>query len=331
MAQERQLGQVPQPSRRRLLGLVAAGGLGALGGGAGVAWLLSGASKTDAAGENRSRTQSGGGRAPLPDRAGAAPSPDQKDPVQMVDRGGVKTVGIPDSASNVELARGSFKSSLGQGMEAFAAEPGFLWVGPDFESKSKNNPWGDNPNGWQTMWDSKGHIRPFSPDSQHSFVTDPPASYLASEGGWAVFSAPQLSFEIAGTDMKVEAPAEKGRNYLIVVRGLYPDGKQDSPRNTIVRLTDYQPAATLGMRHPGGSEAENSAFWSEGQAKQMVATSHRSDSNCGLEGCSRVTIVYLDLNTRAFGVWEHSAGRGANLQEAIANAGKGWTAKFKNY
>lgn len=68
--------EAPQPSRRRLLGFLAFGGLGVLGGSAGTAWLLSGASGTSAAGEDGKRTQSGGGRAPLPDRAGAAPAPD---------------------------------------------------------------------------------------------------------------------------------------------------------------------------------------------------------------------------------------------------------------
>lgn len=247
-----------------------------------------------------------------------------------VDRGGVKTVGVPDPATNIELAAGNFKNTLGLGTRAFLAEPGGLLVGPDFGSGSQNNPWGANPGMWDAMYKSNGHTRPFSPDTQHSFANEPNASYLASVGGWAIFSVPNLTFEVL--NMRVEVPAEVGLNNLVFIRGLYYAGpSQDQTRNAMVRLLDFVPGATLGMRHPGGYSRENTAFWSEGQFKQFVATSHLGESNCG-SGCSKVRATYLDLNTRALGVWEHQvSSRPASIAGAVESAGAGWTLKYKNY
>lgn len=252
----------------------------------------------------------------------------------MKEAAGIKlSASFPDKPNNtVDMARGIFKNTVGQGTEAFMAEPGGLLVGPDFESKVTNkNPWGANPQGWGAMYDSKGHIRPFSPDTQHSFNEEAPSTYLASEGGWVLFSAPRLKFTMEGLEKEViiDIPEEKGVNNLIYIRGPYRDAKvpqQDTNHNARVIMLDYLPSATLGMRLPAG-DGENQAFWSEGQVMQMIVTSHRTDSNCGEDGCSKVRLVYFDYNTRAIGVWESKADRSVTEQ----NVGQTIKLVQKNY
>lgn len=227
---------------------------------------------------------------------------------------------FPDKPNNtVDTAKGVFKNTIGLGTEAFAAEPGALLVGPDFESKATDkNPNGANPAGWGAMYDSRGHIRQFSPDTQHSFTYAPPAEYLLAQGGFDIFAAPRLKFTIQGIekDRIVDLPAQPGVGYLVYLRGPYADHPQ--AKNAKVQLLDFEVAATLGMRLPAGNANENQAFWSEGQVKQMVRDMRTGESNCGMKGCSEVRIVYLDYNTGAFGIWKNDA------------AGS-WSLIYKNY
>ena len=67
--------------------------------------------------------------------------------------------GIPDSVDLKTVDRanhGPFTNRVGLGSDMIFGEPGVLLVGADFDSK--NNPYGDNPNGWQTMYESEGGI-----------------------------------------------------------------------------------------------------------------------------------------------------------------------------
>lgn len=216
---------------------------------------------------------------------------------------------FPDRPNNtVDIAKGVFKNTIGLGTEAFTAEPGALLVNSDFESKATDrNPNGANPAGWGAMYDSRGHIRQISPDTQHSFTYAPPAEYLLAQGGWDIFAAPRLRFTIQGVekDRVVDLPAAPNVGYLVWIRGPYADHPQ--AKNVKVVLLDFEVAATLGMRAPAGNANENQAFWSEGQVKQMVRDMHTGESNCGMKGCSEVRVVYLDYNTGAFGIWRNDA------------------------
>ena len=91
-------------------------------------------------------------------------------------------------------------------------------------------------------------------------------------------------------------------------------------------LRDFMTGATLQERLPGGRKA-NTAFWSEGQFRQKVVTSHTDKSNCGDGGCSRLRVFFGDPNTRAWGLWEQTAPRDLNQE----TAGNGWKLIAKNY
>lgn len=244
----------------------------------------------------------------------------------------VKLSGFPESVdpTRVDTAKGNFKNTLGLGSQMALAEPGGLLVGPDFDSKS--NPYGDNPGGWQTMYDSGGSIRPFSPVSQEVMHNEEPFYQNLPEGGWNFFSLGQGTFELGASDdegkfkagdFKIELPHRDGHNYFLIIRGMFNDGEQDSDRNGTVRVTDYVPGHALAMMYEARNES-NTAFISEGQFLQMAATSHNGGTNTGAEGASGLTAVMIDANTGAYAVMEQTKGRGQN-------AATGWKAVTSNW
>jgi hypothetical protein len=235
----------------------------------------------------------------------------------------------PNNTVDVVRADRGFKNAIGLGTDAFLSEPGGLLVGPDYESKATDkNPMGANPQGWGAMYNGKGHIVPFSPDTQQAQVSKGSENVLlVSEGGWGHISAPYVTFDLEGIpDSRVELKPEKGLNYFVFVRGFYGDSQQDTPRNIRLMYRDFMTGATLQERLPGGKD-ENTAFWSEGQFRQKVVTSHSEKSNCGDGGCSRLRVLYIDPNTRAWALLEQTAPR--NLSQETA--GQGWKVIAKNY
>lgn len=245
------------------------------------------------------------------------------------ERGGVKTFNIPDAVDpkRVDVAKGKFTSS-GIAPQIFA-EPGGLLVGPDFGSLSKNNPWGANPKGWETMYGSEGSIRPFSPVSQEVIRWKEPAYQNVPEGGFVILTGSCMTVRIGEKAIRMPDQGE-GHNYLFAVRGRYADGKQDSDLNRTMEITGYRPGHTQVMMYES-RWGSNLGFVSEGQFLQDVATSHTTGTNCGAEGCSRLTVVTLDVNTGAFDVLRHAQGRPNTIQEAIEMAGKGWELAYSNW
>lgn len=249
----------------------------------------------------------------------------------VIEKGGIRVFGVPDRATNVDIARGEFRNTLGLGTEAVLAEPGGLLVGPDFFDRQGDNPLGQNSRGADTMYESKGHIKPFSAVTQEVVRWPGEAWQNLPEGGFVFFSAGQMTVEIVGADGNVRARFEmphKGgnHNYFFIARGLYPEGTpltQDSDRNLRVRITQYVPGHTELEMYEAGNNT-NTAFISEGQFLQKARMSQRSGTNCGAGGCSKLTAVMFDTNTGAFAVVEHSGNRDSDPRQ-------GWRSVTKNF
>ncbi len=162
--------------------------------------------------------------------------------IKEIIKSGISLVNIAekvDSKVQVDIAKGVFKNTVGLGTEAFIAEPGGLLVGPDFETKSKLNPYGENPAGWEAMYKAGGSIKPFSAVSQEVIRWPGEAHQNLPEGGFVFISAGQMTVEIG--DVKLKMPYKKGHNYFFVSRGIYADNKQDTDENRSVKLTEYKP------------------------------------------------------------------------------------------
>lgn len=249
---------------------------------------------------------------------------------------GVLGHNIPDKVNPnvVDVAKGIFKNVTGVASHIFA-DPGGLLVGPDFGSTSAKNPFGRNPAGWDAMYDSGGSIRPFSPVSQEVIRWEGGARQNLPEGGFVFFSAGQMVVEIPkdnDTSVVFRMPYKEGNNYLFAARGLYPDGKQDTDRNRTVSVTGYK-AGHIELSMYESRYQTNLGFLSEGQMIQKVATSNTTNTNCGAEGCSTVTLLGYDHNTGAVDIWEMSHSREAKIEDAIKHAaqGKNWTLKYSNW
>lgn len=240
-------------------------------------------------------------------------NPDLLCPVEGSD---IQALGVPNNidASTVDVARKKrrFKNSIGLGTEAFMAEPGGLLVGPDFESDStKNNPYGANPDGWRTMWESEGHIKPFSAVTQEVLRWECPAFLKVPEGGFAKISAGRLDVSVNGIENGVKRfvlPQVRNNNYFFIVRGFYGDNKQNTDRNRTLVVDGYAPGSAEYEMYEAGVDT-NTAFISEGQILQQALTSHSGGTNLGDGGASRLTVVYYDLNSEAFGIWKQTLGR----------------------
>lgn len=251
--------------------------------------------------------------------------------LQFVDRGGVQVATVIDRATGVDLPRGQFASRSDVAPHIFA-EPGGLLVGGDFGYTGPLNPFGQNGQGWEAMYRSGGSINTFNPVTQEVLRWEGAAYQNVPEGGFGLFSAGQMTVELAHPDgAKVfRMPHKPGHNYLFAVRGFYPDGKQDSDRNTTAKITEYKPGHALVNMYQS-RYGTNTGFISEGQFMQMVATSHTTGTNCGAEGCSNLTLVAFDLNTGALEIQEHRQERTANIQQAIAAAARNWNRVYSNY
>jgi hypothetical protein len=241
----------------------------------------------------------------------------------VVSDGTVSFTGIPTSVdlSRVDVAKGVFKNTIGQGTEMAYAEPGGLLVGPDFGFAGKGNPMGDNPQGWVAMYNSKGEIQPISPVTQEVLHYEGPATQSVPEGGWMIMSTAQANVKVG--NYEIDLPNIQDNNYFFVVRGLYGDMKQDTDRNTDAVITNYKPGHALVMNLQSGTET-NIGFLSQGQLAQMAETSHSGGSNLGDGGASKLTLVILDLNTGAISIAEQDQARGQD-------GSKDWVSVYKNW
>jgi len=242
----------------------------------------------------------------------------------------ITLINVPEDVDGniVDVAKGEFENKTGVAPHIFA-EPGGLLVGPDFGYEGEKNPWGNNPEGWDKMYESGGSIQPISPVSQEVIRWPGEAYQNLPEGGFVFFSGGQMEVNLG--EITIDMPRKgAGHNYFFVARGLYSDGQQDIDRNIQVRITNYIPGHTEVSAYQSRNRT-NLAFISEEQFLQKVATSHASGTNCGAEGCSALTLVALDVNTGALEIYNHRQGETESLAEALTKAEEGWQLVYSNY
>lgn len=238
--------------------------------------------------------------------------------------GVVSFIGTPDSVDPKNVDKSDhkpFSHKIGLGSEMVLGEPGGLLVGPDFGFTGKENPYGANPGGWNTMYESDGSIRPFSPVSQEVLRYEGPAYQNLPEGGFMMASAGQMDVKIG--DFEINMPSLPDNNYLLFVRGNFGDMEQNTDRNMTVEITNYKPGhALVGMYEAGNNS--NVAFVSEGQFIQMAETSHSGGTNKGDGGASRLTAVFFDVNTGAYTVLQQELGRNQDASQNWELVGSNW-------
>jgi len=194
-------------------------------------------------------------------------------------------INIPDNvaAENIDTAVDNFKNTIGLGSEGWIAEPGKLLVGPDFPQDIINQ--------------AGGAIERISPVNQQVFENEGPSYFNLPEGGFILGTT--AGVKITVREVVIKLNPQEGHNWMFVLRGLYADGKQDSDRNIRVRFEDYVAGHIQVMRYPG---KPNGGFISERQFKQIAEVSHTEETNCGAEGCSRLSVFFYDVNTGAAAV-----------------------------
>jgi len=201
-----------------------------------------------------------------------------------------RLAGIPEaihSGHQVLIAENDFTNTIGLGTESWLAEPGVALVGPDFDNK--------------IIEDSNSHIEYINPTNQQVFE-GPEAYFNVPEGGFMVASGASMTVTLP-ENRTITLEGRERHNWLFVTRGLFADGKQDSDRNSTAHFTDYVPGHILAARYPQG------AFVSEEQFQQIVSKVHENGTNCGAEGCSQVSVLFLDLNTDACTVISQEQGK----------------------
>lgn len=199
----------------------------------------------------------------------------------------LRVMGVPGSVdrANIDIAKGIFKNTIGFGSEAFIAEPGGL-------------------NKINEILKTKG-----------------PEFWNLPESGFSLLSLGQGRIKIG--DVTFNLPYKENNNYLFIARGLYGDIKQNTDKNTTMEVSEYAPGHAMVFMIPSEKNT-NVAFFSQGQFKQMVKTSHTEGTNCGDGGCSTVTAVMFDANTKAYTIMEQNQGR-------IGNPQRGWKLVASNF
>lgn len=241
--------------------------------------------------------------------------------------GSVSFIGTPDSVDPKNVDKSDhkpFSHKIGLGSEMVLGEPGGLLVGPDFGFTGKENPYGANPEGWNTMYKSEGHINPFSPVTQEVLRYAGPAYQNLPEGGFMMSSAGQMDVKIG--DFAIKMPSLPNNNYLLFVRGKFGDMKQNTDGNMTVEITNYQPGHALVGMYESGDKA-GTAFVSEGQFIQMAETSHSGGTNKGDGGASSLTAVFFDVNTGAYTVLQQELGRNQDASGNWKLVGSNWFTK----
>ncbi len=242
---------------------------------------------------------------------------------------GIKFSGIPEAVdpSVVDVAKDSFKNKTGVAPHIYA-EPGALHVGPDFGYTGTKNPNGVNTKGWDAMYESGGTIQPFSPVTQEVIRWPGEAHQNVPEGGFVFFTGAEMQVEI--DDVVVNMPHKPAHNYFFVARGIYADGKQDSDLNRTAKITNYKPGHLQVRMYPSALKS-NLAFISEEQFLQEVVTSHITGTNSGAEGASNLTVVAVDINTKATQIFRHKQLRTTDFNAALKSAKESWVKLYGNF
>jgi hypothetical protein len=187
-----------------------------------------------------------------------------------------------------------FSHKIGLGSQMILGEPGGLLVGPDFDPKK--------------VASSKGMIQYLSGENQAVIHSTEPFSQNIPEGGFMYASLMEGKITIGDDNdkdqIKLVLPEVEDNNYLVYIRGLYPNQNpdtQNTDRNKTAVVTCAVPGHALLEEYKSGTSS-NMAFISEKQFEQQVKMSETGGTNLGAGGASRTTAVFLDLNTKAFTV-----------------------------
>lgn len=209
--------------------------------------------------------------------------------------------GLPTSvdANNVLVATGIFKNTLGNGSQSWVAEPGTKLVGPDYPADKAKSEGG-----------STEYISPIN----QKLIDHPGEDFHVNEDRLTFCSFGSADLEVNGVRMKFDY--RPGHDWFLVIRGLFPDGMQDSDRNHTIVFHDVVGAHAQCMSYPGNG----GGFISEGNFEQVSAKSHTNHMNCGAEGCSGLTAVFVDLNTGAYSIMTQS-----NLEKPWLPVASNWT------
>lgn len=208
--------------------------------------------------------------------------------------------GLPTNVdkSTVLVAKGMFKNTIGKGSQSWLAEPGTLLVGPEFPQSKVDA--------------AAGSIERISPITQE-LIDEPGSMFHLNEDRIDVCTFGSAGLEVNGVQMSFNY--QEGHNYVLIGRGLFGDQKQDTDRNHTILFHQVVGAHAQCMSYPGNK----GGFMSEGNFKQVVELSHKDAGNCGDAGCSKVTVVFFDLNTGALTVLNQ------------ANIGQPWVFEYSNW
>lgn len=209
---------------------------------------------------------------------------------------GIELAGIPLKVNpeNVDTAKDQFKNSIGAGTEMAIAEPGGLYT--DQETLRFGN-------------------------------ENEVASQNVPEGSFALLSLGGGKLETKdsqGKTVSINLPFQEGTNYFVIIRGIYPDGKQNTDENRTLGISGFKSGHVKTLTYSAEGKEINVAFISEGQFGQMVQASHSTGTNCGADGCSILKVIILDLNTKAVTIAKQEQGR-------FANPAEGWKSIYSNW
>jgi len=204
---------------------------------------------------------------------------------------GFSITGVPETVdlSVVLQAKGAdaygntFANTIGLGSQMMIAEPGSILYGPDEPA---------------SIVTSNKHGAYISPITQQLFVTDTAADNVA-EGAFIFATGRQM--DVSMRDISIHLPGSDRHIWFLLVRGLFPDQKIDTDANTTAHFSNYVAGHTQVMRYPEG------AYISEGNFIQVAELAHTDASNCGAEGCSMISVMFLDLNTGAYDVIQQTS------------------------
>ncbi len=197
--------------------------------------------------------------------------------------GSYSLAGFPTSVpySVVDTAKGGFTNTLGLFTEGWFAEPGKMLVGPDFDPA--------------LIKASNGAIEYANPTNQSVFETVGPSFFNCGEGGFVGSAAGQMTMELG--DKVAQLNGGPGHEWLAYWRCPNSDGLIDTDFNGTVKFTGYTPGHIEAHRYPGNP---GGGFISEGNFNQVTALSHSGGTDCGANGCSRLSVFLADANTGAW-------------------------------
>lgn len=194
---------------------------------------------------------------------------------------GWSIAGVPDSVVPTKWANGEAddtSSVIPQGGWIFNAA-GVLSAAR-YEDAEAND---------SAVWSGAGDVQSLL-ENETGTVILPESGYLMAVGA---------GMTVTCGDFTISLEPEEDHAWFLVLRGRH-DGRGD--RNVRCEFSDYTPGAVLVTAYAIPVHA--SAFFSEGYLADNMENA-RVRKNCGATGCEFTSVLALDVNDGAFGVWSH--------------------------